>query len=58
MLGPLLNWNDLPIRNGTLLYKQLIPPLMEYVCTAWRSAAPSHVRKIQVFASLLVPLGT
>jgi len=34
MLGPLLNWNDLPIRNGTLLYKQLIPPLMEYVCTA------------------------
>jgi len=35
MLGTLLNRrSDLTIRNGVLLYKQLIRPLMDYACPA------------------------
>jgi hypothetical protein len=61
LAGPLLNRrNDLSIRNGVLLYKQLIHSAMDYVCPAWISAACTHVRKLQVlqsvFASLPVPL--
>ena len=39
LLGPLLNRSDLSIRNGVLLYKQLIRPLMDYACPAWKSTA-------------------
>ena len=49
MLGPLLNRkSDLSVRNGVLLYKQLIRPMMKYACPAWMSAAPTHVRRLQV----------
>jgi len=52
MLGPLLNRkSDLSVRNGVLLYTQLIRPLMDYACPAWRSAARSHVRRLQVLQS-------
>jgi hypothetical protein len=34
-----------------LLYKQLIRPMMDYACPIWRSAARSHVRKLQVLQS-------
>jgi hypothetical protein len=52
MLGPLLNRkSDLSVRNGVLLYKQLISPVMDYACPAWRSAARSYVRRIQVLQS-------
>jgi hypothetical protein len=52
MLGPLLNRkSDLSVRNGVLLYKQLIRPVMDYACPAWRSAASSHVRRLQVLQS-------
>jgi hypothetical protein len=52
MLGPLLNRkSDLSVRNGVLLYKQLIRPMMDYACPAWRSAARSHVRRLQVLQS-------
>jgi len=45
MLGPLPNRkSDLSVRNGVLLYKQLIRPVMDYACPAWRSAAHTHVR--------------
>jgi len=48
-LGPFLNRkSDLSVRNGVLLYKQLIRPLMDHACPAWRSAARSHVRRLQV----------
>jgi hypothetical protein len=48
MLGPLLNRkSDLSVRNGVLLYKQLIRPMMGYACPAWRSAALTHVRRLQ-----------
>ena len=49
MLGPLLNRkSDLSVRNGALLYKQLIRPMMDYACRAWRSAARSHIRRLQL----------
>ena len=59
MLGPLLNRkSDLSIRNGVLLYKQIIRPMMDYACSAWRSAARSHVRKLQVLQSKCHRLAT
>jgi hypothetical protein len=49
VLGPRLNRRrGLSIRNGVLLYKQIISPVMDYACLVWRSAARSHVRKLQV----------
>jgi len=59
MLGPLLSRkSDLSVRNGVLLYKQLIRPLMDSACPAWRSAARSHVRKLQVLQSKCLRLAT
>jgi hypothetical protein len=40
--------SGLSIRNGVLLYKQLIRPMMDYACLIWRSASWSHVKKLQV----------
>jgi hypothetical protein len=58
-LGPLLNRkSDLSVRNGVLLYKQLIRPMMDYACPAWRSAARCHVRKLQVLQSKCLRLAT
>ena len=52
LLGPLLNKkSDLSIRNGVLLYKQLIRPKMDYACPTWRSADRTHVRRLQVLQS-------
>ena len=48
MLGPLLNRkSDLYVRNG-VLYKQLTRHMMYYACPARRSAASTHVRRLQV----------
>jgi 4-amino-4-deoxy-L-arabinose transferase-like glycosyltransferase len=59
MLGPLLNRkSDLSVRNGVLLYKQLICPMMDYACPAWSSAARSHVRRLQVLQSKCLRLAT
>jgi hypothetical protein len=59
MLGPLLNRkSNLSVRNGVLLYKQLLRPMMDYACPAWRSAAHSHVRKLQVLQSKCLRLAT
>jgi len=59
MLGPLLyRKSDLFVRNGVLLYKQLIRPVMDYACPAWRSAARSHVRRLQVLQSKCLRLAT
>jgi len=52
MFGALCNKRSvLYIRNGVLLYKQLIRPVMEYACQVWSSPARSHVRKVQVLQS-------
>jgi hypothetical protein len=59
MLGPLLNRkSDLSVRNGVLLYKQLIRPTIDYACPAWMSAARSHVRRLQVLQSKCLRLAT
>jgi hypothetical protein len=59
MLGPLLNRkSDLFVRNGVLLYKQLIRPMMDYACPACRSAARCHVRRLQVLQSKCLRLAT
>jgi len=49
---------DLSVRNGVLLYKQLIRPMMDYACTAWRSSARYHVRRLQVLQSKCPRLAT
>ena len=59
MLGPVLNWkSDLSVRNGVMLYKQLIRPMMDYACPAWRYAARTHVRRLQVIQSKCLRLAT
>jgi hypothetical protein len=59
MLCSLLNKkSDFSVRDGVLLYKQLIRPLMDYACSAWRSAARSHIRKMQVLQSKCLRLAT
>jgi hypothetical protein len=59
MLGPLLNRkSDLSVRNGVMLYKQLIRPMMDYACPAWMSAARTHVQKLQVLQSKCLHLAT
>ena len=58
MLNPLQNTkSDLSVRNGVLLYKLFIRPMMDYACPAWRSAARSHVRRLQVLQSKCLHLG-
>jgi hypothetical protein len=52
MLGPLLSRkSDLSVRNGVLLYKQVICPMMYYAYPARRSSARPHVRRLQVLQS-------
>jgi len=52
IMGTLLKLKrDLSVRNGILLYNQLIGPMMDYACPAWRTAARSHVRRLQVLQS-------
>jgi hypothetical protein len=52
MLCPLLNRkSDLSVRNGVLLYKDLIRPMLDYACPAWRSAARTHFRRLHVLPS-------
>jgi len=57
--GSLLNSKSvLSVRNGILLCKQLIRPMMDYACPAWRSASRSHVRKLEVLQSKCLRLAT
>jgi hypothetical protein len=59
VIGPLLNTKSgLSIGRGVLLYKQLIRPVMDYGCPVWRSAAHSHVRKLQVLHSKCLRIAT
>jgi hypothetical protein len=59
MLVPLLNRkSDLCVRNGVLLYKQLTRPMMGYACPAWKFAACTHIRKLQVVQSKCLRLAT
>jgi hypothetical protein len=59
ILGPLLNRrSSLSIKNGVLLYKQLIRPVMDYACAVWRSAAHSHIQKLRVLQSKCLRIAT
>jgi hypothetical protein len=59
MLSPLLNKkSDLSVRSEELLYRQLIHPMIDYACPAWRSAARTHVRRLQVLQSKCLQLAT
>ena len=59
MLSPLLNRkSDLSLRNGGLLYKQLIRPMMDYACPTWRSAACTHVWRLLLLQSKCLCLAT
>jgi len=62
MMGPLPNRkSDLFVRNGILLCKEIIHPMMDYACTVWRPApifGDYRCYNPSVFALLLVPLGT
>jgi hypothetical protein len=59
VLGSLPNRRrGLSIRNGVLLYKQLIRSMMDYACPIWRCAAPSYVEQLQVFQSKCLRIAT
>jgi hypothetical protein len=59
VLGPHLNRSSgLSIRNGVLLYKQLIRPTIDYACPICRSNARSHVWKLQVLQSKCLRIAT
>jgi hypothetical protein len=44
----LIRRSGLSVRKLVLLYKELIRPTMDYACPIWRSAASSHVKKLQM----------
>jgi hypothetical protein len=46
------------VRNGVLLYKQLIHPMKDYAYPAWRFAARSRVRRLQVLKPKWLRLAT
>jgi len=52
VLGPLLKRRSgLSIRNGVLLYEQLIRPMKDYAAPIWTSALRPPVRKLQMLQS-------
>jgi len=57
MLGLLLNRkSDLSIRNGVVLYKQLLHPMVDYVYSAWRFDNRTNVQKAQVLHPIVFAL--
>ena len=50
--------SGLSIRNGVLLYKQLIRPMMEYSCPVWRSPVRFRSRELQVLQSKCLHVAT
>jgi hypothetical protein len=59
VLGSLLKRRSgLSIRNGVLLYKQLIRPMMDYACPIWRYAARSYVKQLQALQSKCLRIAT
>lgn len=59
VFGPFLSMRNGPsVKNGALLYKQLTRPMMNYAYPIWRSAACTHVRKLQVLQSKCLCIDT
>jgi hypothetical protein len=52
VLGSLLNTRSgLSIRNGVLLYKQVVRPMMDSTCPIWRCAARRYLKQLQALHS-------
>ena len=58
MLGPLRNRKSDLRQERSVANKQLIRPMMDYACPAWRSAARTRVRRLQVLQSKCLRLAT
>jgi hypothetical protein len=59
VLGSLLNRRSgLSIRNGVLLYKQFIRPMMDYACPIWRCVARNYVKHLQALQSKCLRIAT
>jgi hypothetical protein len=59
VLGSILKKrSSLSIRNGIVLYKQLIRPMMDYACPIWRFAARNYVKQLQAFQSKCLSIAT
>jgi hypothetical protein len=59
VLGCLLNRRScLSIRNGFLLYKRLICPMMDYAFPIWRCASRSYVKQLQALQSKCFRIAT
>jgi hypothetical protein len=50
--------SGLSIRNGVLLYKQLIRLILDYACPIWRCAAPRYVKQQQGLESKCLRIAT
>jgi hypothetical protein len=59
VLGCLLNRRSgLSMRNGIMLYKQLIRLMMDHASPIWRCATRSYVKQLQVFQSKCLRIAT
>jgi len=59
MLGPLLNMrSELSVKHGILPYKQLIRPMIDDACPAWRSDAHTHCLRLHILQSKCLRLAT
>jgi len=52
------SWIGWVISPSVLLYKQLIRPMMDYACPAWRSAPRTYVRRLQMLQPKRLCLAT
>jgi hypothetical protein len=59
VLGSLLSRRSgLSIRNGVLLYKQLLRPMLDYACPIWKCAAHSYFKQLQALQSKCLRIAT
>ena len=50
------NDSRMSLRNKTLLYKQVVRPMLTYGAVAWGTAAKSHIHKLQVIQNKFVSI--
>lgn len=55
---PLMINDRLTVETKVLLYKMLIRPILTYASPAWSGAAPTNLRKLQVFENKCLRLAT
>jgi hypothetical protein len=57
-LSPKQEKRPLRNKNGVLLYKQLIRPMMDYACAIWRCTARGYVKQLQALQSKCLRIAT